>query len=352
MPPINRQILPRARQPRWAVALVLVVTAALLPFQLTVLSGRTGPRVEATAPHQPERGIVVRDPEPVEEPVVRHEVDRPEPAPKREAPPRRGRLWAFRGLGAWIDSYDFDDVDARRAIATMRANGVRTLYVQTGRYNTPAQVDPEAGRWLEAAHDAGLAVVGWYLPGYKRMPLDVARTVAVARYSYNGHRFDALGIDVEYKALVRHVPRWNKRVALHAQLVRRALGRDYPIAAITPPPLQMSVAPRTWFGFPWRELARSSDLIMLMNYWNYRLCPPHCAEPFTYRNVQITRALVGDPDCPIHVIGGVADSVSVSEVRGFARASRQSGAIGASMYDFLTTRPVFWRILRTLATLS
>jgi hypothetical protein len=231
---------------------------------------------------------------------------------------------------------------------------VQTLFLQTGRYNTKEAIAPEAGEWLTAAHAAGLKVVGWYLPSYRRLAREVRRTVAIARFRAGAERFDGLGIDVEFKDEVRHVPTWNDRVARHASAVRRAVGGDYPVAAITPTPLGMAVAPQRWTGFPWRALARASDVVMLMSYWSFRddcrEVPSHCAYRYTVENVRRARALTGGS--PINVIGGVGDSISLAELGEFVRGALASRAIGASLYDFFTTEDVFWAFLAKLGALS
>jgi hypothetical protein len=233
-----------------------------------------------------------------------------------------------------------------RTIARMRRAGVRTLYVQTGWPSTRNRVVSAAGRWLVAAHRAGIKVVGWYLPHYKNLRKDVRRTIAIARYSRAGHRFDGLGIDVEYRSAVRNQWRWMHRVARHAQIVRARLPR-YPVASIPPTPLQMRVAPGYWAGFPWRALGRNSDALMLMSYWSDR---DGC--PFTKSNVQLTRRLSGVRRMPIHIIGGVGDRINRRQLHAFVRAARDAGADGASIYDVGTTRPAWWRLLARLRTLG
>lgn len=340
----------RARRLPAAVALV---AAILLPAQIVVGLGRgraaPAPPAPAALPLiEPGPGL------PETLPVVPTRRPVPRPVPKPEPGPEPSdELRAFGGLGAWVDVYDFDALAVAPTIARMRAHGVRTLYIQTGRYNTQSAVDPAVGPWLVAAHGAGMDVVGWYLPGYRALGKDVRRTVAVAGYEFAGHRFDAVGVDIEFKGEVAHVPTWNERVVKHLQKVRARLDAT-PVAAITPPPLQMDVAPLRWAGFPWRGIAANADVIMLMSYWSYRDCPDtpdHCAHPFTVKNVQITRSLIGDDEMPIHTIGGVGDRVTRREVAEFARGAAEVGAYGASLYDYRTTRPSYWRHLETLAGL-
>ncbi|MFA5889951.1 MAG: hypothetical protein WDA27_03190 [Actinomycetota bacterium] len=338
---------------RHAPAVIVTALMAILPAQ----AGLLAVRARAVAP--PHTTAAAPAPS-VEKPASVQTSAEPRPVPTRvvQAPRRAAarapsdRLSVFGGLGAWVDLYDYGALDPARAVAMLRSHGVRTLYMQTARYNSGSGITPVAGRWLVAAHRAGIKVVGWYLPDYADMSRDVARTVAVARARISGHRFDAVGIDIEEKANVKGRDDWNRRVARHASLVRAELGRSYPLTAITPTPLGMAVAPARWAGFPWRSLAASTDVMMLMNYWSYRTdCPTnadHCAYGYTRGNVDRVRALVGK-SVPIHVIGGVADVIDAAEVADFAHAALDSRVFGASLYDLRTTADAFWGLLERLA---
>lgn len=265
------------------------------------------------------------------------------------------RLDVFRGLGAWVDLYDMH-LKPRATVARMRAAGVRTLYLQTGRSNTKSMVDPRVGAWLAESHRAGIKVVGWYLPYYRDLRRDTVRTIAIARYSANGHRFDGLGIDIEFRSVKQTVAVWNKRVAAHSAAVRKAVGKAYPIAAIPIPPLQMALRPGAWSNFPWKQIARNSDALMLMAYWSERRgCPEiarHCAGLWTRANVQHARRLAGRDDVLIHIIGGIGNAISRDELRAFIGAAKAARADGASIYDVATTSAAMWRDLAALASLG
>lgn len=278
--------------------------------------------------------------------------DRAAPAASRarpDEPDRATGLDMFRGLGAWVDLFDMG-LDPGRTVRTMAQHGVKTLYLQTGHSYSRRAVHPGVGPWLVQAHRAGIAVVGWYLPDYSKPALDRRRTLAIATYSYWGHRFDGLGIDIENRRGVRSARKWSQRVVQHAAAVNRALREDYPIASIPPTPLQMRLAPSMWTGFPWRQLGEHTDAFLLMSYWSERGgCPRirhHCAYEFTRYNVELTRRLVGDPNAIVHVIGGVGDRINGPQLRAFARGAQDGGANGASIYDVATTRPSWWKSLR------
>ena len=89
-----------------------------------------------------------------------------------------------------------------------------------------------------------------------------------------------------------------------------------------------------------------------MAYWSFRddcaQVPSHCASGYTSGNVAQVRSLTGDRSLPVHVIGGVADNVTTSEVADFASAARSAGVIGGSLYDFRTTTAACRSPLRRL----
>jgi len=296
-------------------------------------------------------------PTPTPTPAPRPAV-KPKPRPAKKIGPN---ITAFRGLGAWVDIYDYNDVVPEDAVADMQAKGVKTLYLQTGRWNTQAK-DPSnesfedatlVARWLEAAHAHGIKVVGWYLPAYDDLARDVRRTVAIAQYrSGTGQPFDALAIDIEYRQQMPSQTAWNAAVAEQARQVRAVLGSKYPIGAITPAPLQMEVRPQYWAGFPWVQLGASADVFMPMAYWSFRddcsSNPDHCAYGYTKGSVDKVRELTGRPNVPVHVIGGVANAVTTQEVRDFVSAAARAGVYGGSLYDYRTTSSDYWAVLAKL----
>ena len=117
--------------------------------------------------------------------------------------------------------------------------GVRTLYLQTGNYSQRADlVRPSAlGRFVDAAHAAGLRVVAWYLPSFLYPAQDTRRALAAIRFrSPTGQRFDAFALDIE-ASLVRHVPLRNQRLLRLSAQLRAATGPGYALGAIIPSPV-------------------------------------------------------------------------------------------------------------------
>ena len=59
---------------------------------------------------------------------------------------------AFRGLGAWVDTYDYSALSPATAAADLQAHGVRTLYLGTARYDSATDILYPNGiaAWLAA----------------------------------------------------------------------------------------------------------------------------------------------------------------------------------------------------------
>ncbi|MFA5889953.1 MAG: Ig-like domain-containing protein [Actinomycetota bacterium] len=272
----------------------------------------------------------------------------------------RAPTTAFKRLGVWIDIWDYGvnrGLDPATEIPKLRDHGVRTIFIETARSSDSSAFVRKSALpgWIERAHAAGIKIVGWYLPWYcDTMDTDVSRTVAIARYrTPNGQAFDGLGIDIEYRRgcdYDNHL--FNAGIVEHLRRVRAGAGGTYPIVAITPAPLQMEVSPSSWAGFPWASIGRYSDAVAPMGYWSYRTdCdtkPEHCAYGYSLGNTTEARRLTG---LPVHLIGGVGDDVTTSEVADFVKAATNARAYGGSLYDLRTTKSSYWTSLEKLTGL-
>jgi hypothetical protein len=249
----------------------------------------------------------------------------------------------FRGAGAWVDVWDYapayQDPDEAPVVgsadvAAMAASGARTLYLQTaGVARTVGSTeDPDLlGRFLAAAHARGVRVVGWYAPSLADPGKDLARLLAAARFSAAGERFDGLAVDVDVNPA--NPEDTNSLLALSRRL-RAEVGPRFPLAVIVPPPavLEHSASP-----FPWRPLHGLYDAWIPRLFWT--LLGPDGADPasLTRQSVSRLRELVGDPGAAVHPLGGMGSAVTVAQVRAFLGAAAETGALGASVYDFRST---------------
>ena len=254
---------------------------------------------------------------------------------------------AYAGLGTWVDIFDGPLIlQPRTTSATMAARGVRTVFVETSNYRQQADIVGAAAlaRLLEALHDRGLRVVAWYLPGFQNPSLDLRRALAALRFSTRrGDSFDGFALDIE-AAVVRLGLRNQRLLALSRRL--RSLAGNAALGAIVPSPRGMELRPAYWPGFPWAELREVYDVFLPMDYYTYRFDGPDAAYGYLARSLAIIRRLTGDPDVPVHLVGGIADRTDAAEAEAFAQAIRDDGGVlGWSLYDWGTTSRAVWRAL-------
>jgi hypothetical protein len=256
------------------------------------------------------------------------------------------RAAPFRGTGAWVSLFTNEWKNPVAAAQSMAANGVRTLYLETGRSNTPAIAKPETGAFLDAAHAAGLDVVAWYYPTFRNPYLDIARLLATARFaSPAGATFDGIGIDIEDSS-VKIITRRNARLLSVMRRVRAAIP-SMPIGAITYPPVALDLNTRVWPTFPWVEVARLSDAMIPMAYWRYRTHTPVGAAWYTASNLVALRFLTGRPNLVVHMVGLVP--ASLAEVAAFAKEAGANGAAGLSLYPAQGVASDAWPLLNSAA---
>ena len=273
----------------------------------------------------------------------------PNPVVVTPPPPPRtgGDLSPFQGMGTWVDIYDSSWSHPRAAVADMAARGVRTLYLETSNFNRPSAFvyREETAAFVDAAHEDGIRIVAWYLPGFVDLAVDLRRSLAAVRFRTDaGNGFDAFGLDIESPAVRDPSVRTQRLLDLSAGL-REGAG-DYPLGAIIPSPRGMVRNSSYWPGFPYANLAAVYDVFMPMTYYTWRVSGTEGARDYTARNIEIIRSEVGTDQEPIHVIGGIANESSNAETRGFVRGVREHGIVGASFYTFPTTQPDEWPILQ------
>lgn len=263
------------------------------------------------------------------------------------APAHRFTLDAYRGLGAWFDVYDWTTSYARYgpalevdAIDQLASQGVQTLFIQASKWDAPEDVvdQPRLLAFIERAHQRGISVVAWYLPTLDDVGRDVHRLLAIAALPVDG-----LAVDIEARN-VGDVAERNRRLVQLSSYVRAALPGEVIGAIPLEPVLLEDVNPHYWPGFPWAQIAPSYDVWLPMGYWTNRRSdsPWRDAHAYTAENIDRLRARIGQPNAPIHALGGIGDATTTAEVIGFRIAAMERGAIGGSIYDFRTTSAPLW----------
>ena len=175
----------------------------------------------------------------------------------------------FAGLGTWVDIYSAEWANPEEAVAAMAKHGVKTIYLETGNYSHAAPVfRPErAGRFIDAAHAAGMKIVAWYLPSFLNVRIDAAKAVGAIRFlSANGERFNGFALDIEATKVRSLALRDRRLLALSADSPARP--SPVPLGAITPSPVGMS--PSYWPDIPYSSLTRYYQAFLPMAYFTIR----------------------------------------------------------------------------------
>lgn len=266
------------------------------------------------------------------------------------APPAPGEgLVAFEGLSTWIDTYD-TGLSPEEQVRIAAESGVQTIFHQVSRQRTDGSLHDydRLVTVLEEAHDRGLRVVVWTIPDFVEPARDRARAkAAMAFVTPRGDRPDGFGLDIETTNQDDIALRTTRLLRLSHQL-REWAGPDYPMAAVVLPPLQLELNTAWWPDFPYAELAGYYDVMVPMSYSSYRGSDAATTHGWNLGNVVRLRELVGDPDLPVHLAGGIADELP--EVGAFVQAARDGFVMGAGLYDLHTTPPEAWPVLAALRT--
>jgi hypothetical protein len=261
---------------------------------------------------------------------------------------------AYAGLGTWLDIYATSSwVHPRREVAAMARDGVRTLYLQTGNYEQSTDLvrAHALGRFIDAAHAAGLRVVAWYLPSFGDPAREARRALAAIRFrSAQGERFDSFALDIEAGIVKPASLRTERLLRLSARL-RAAVGRRYPLGAIIPSPVGIRRHRHYWPQFPYRRLARVYDVFLPMAYATDRgVHGSTGTRAYDAADVAIIRARTGRRDVPIHLIGGIAGTMGAAETAGFMQAVAECAPLGYSLYEFPITPRATWEALAAAPT--
>ncbi|HUR19123.1 MAG TPA: hypothetical protein VMZ51_09360 [Acidimicrobiales bacterium] len=333
-------------------------TALPPPPATTTVPTTTAPvNVPATAPPAPPTTTAATTTTPPP-PLPSTAAPAPAPAPlvtgAQPTPVTAEEIGPYRGLGTWVDVYDWSNTYTNGRPTTspddldrMAEAGVQTLYIQASKHDAPSDVlEPELLQaYIDRAGARGVNVVVWYLPTLVDVGRDLRRLQAVAALP----GIDGLAVDIEARN-VGDVNERNRRLVELSSSLRQSLpGRT--IAAIVLPPVVLEVVnPNFWPNFPYHEIARSYDLWMTMGYWTNRKADSGYRDAYRYtrENVERLRAGLGQPDAPVHPIGGIGTSTNAGDVDGYIRAIADTRGIGGSLYDWHTTAAALWPALRGL----
>ncbi|MDQ6928633.1 MAG: hypothetical protein M3159_08215, partial [Actinomycetota bacterium] len=239
------------------------------------------------------------------------------------------------------------------SVERMAAVGVKTLYLQAARAEDPSSpgdlIHPGIlAAFVQRAHANGIAVVGWYLPHLGDVADDMRHLQAMLDFAPGGHGFDSISVDIEWRNSVADPDERSARLVDLSQRVRAAANGVPVSATVLPPVVTDVISPTFWPRFPWHQISSLFDVWLPMDYWTNRAdgSPYRDAHRYTADNIRLLREDLGDSGAPVHVIGGIGDKATLDDYQGFMAAAGEQGVIGVSMYDFATTVPEAWPILR------
>ncbi len=229
------------------------------------------------------------------------------------------------GPGIWMNIWSHPPVNEVESYClNLNSHGVRNVFVQTSRSNTEAIRNPDRlARLIETCHRYKIRVIAWSFSMLDSPEADAQKLVAAARFrTPHGHKFDSVAANIE-----KDLSAW--KVEKYSQILRKELGKDYPLVVVVFSPLNRSPqVART----PWKLLDKYYDVIAPMNYWNSKYAD-YKAYDYTRDTVRKVRELVGRPDAEIHVIGD-GMKTHANEIHDFMRACRDNGVTSASLYPF------------------
>jgi len=335
----------------------LTTTTTAAPTTTTAAPTTTVP--PSTTTTGPRRAVAA--PTTTAPPAVRAPAPQPPVLIGPVTPPPPRNISVYRGLGTWVDAYDFSPqyqpnggppAVTPDSMDDLAAAGVKTLYLQGAKddIRSPGDlVNPEIlGPMLNRAHARGIKVVAWYLPKFYDLDSDMRRFLAMRDFRANGEGFDGIGNDIEWtKDVPNHAER-NLRLIELSHRLRDAVGSEALAAIPLPPVLIETINPKYWPAFPWHELAPLYDVWMPMAYWTFRTKSSGYRDAYRYteENVRRIRTNLGLPGAVVHPVGGTDNKSNDDDYRGFVRACIESGSVGGSIYDWRTTPLPSFAILR------
>ncbi|MFN8554278.1 MAG: hypothetical protein U0103_22610 [Candidatus Obscuribacterales bacterium] len=226
------------------------------------------------------------------------------------------------GSGVWMNMWNYPAGDYDTFCQGLHAKGVRNLFIQTSRSNTPAVANPEKlGPLIDACHKYKIHVIAWSFAELWNPTADADKLIQAAHFSSpTGQHIDAVAADLEKNLAPAKVEAYSKHL-------RQALGPNYSIIAVVYSPLNL--APQV-AQIPWKMLDRYYDVIAPMNYWNSKYKKLDAYE-YTKATIQKVRQLVGRPDVEIHIIGDAMGTNS-STITPFFKACQEGQVTSASLY--------------------
>ena len=231
------------------------------------------------------------------------------------------------GKGIWVNIWNYP-VNPDMYCEYLKSKGIDTIYLQISRSNTPAIKDPvKLNKIIKSAHSRDIKVIGWTY-SFLRDPISDAQKFiqAVFYKTQDGDSLDGMATDLEEITN-------SKSIETFAKAIRKAVGNDYPLIAITFSPVLKRADPK---HYGWKTIANNFDIIAPMTYWHgfVKLRSRQGAYDYTTETIAKIKEFTQKDDIKIHLIGD-GQKTSSSEIAGFLKAASEHGVNGGvSLYPW------------------
>lgn len=245
-------------------------------------------------------------------------------------------LQLIAGKGTWLTYGAWAALGTKTILQQMEAQGMHYVYLETAASCCSFYGQLPLDRFVDAAHDAGIAVITWNYDALTNLKADEASAQQALAYRTRlGSGTDGFTADLEQNLSAG-------AVGSFSQYVRGLLGPDgLYVATIYPP--------QDGFNTPLKVLSQYANAFAPMDYWH------GLAEEYTYTQVyqyvenSIHQLEASVPDMPIQVIAETYDiydsgsgpaegiySPGPYEEEAAIMAATQEGAQSICFYDLHT----------------
>lgn len=235
------------------------------------------------------------------------------------------------GKGIWINIWNYPS-NPDMYCEYLKSKGIDTIYLQISRSNTPAIKDPsKLNKIIKSAHDREIKVIGWTYSFLKDPLSDAEKFIKAIFYKTpDGDSLDGMAADIEEVTNSRSIETF-------AKVVRKAVGADYPLIAVTFSPVLKKANPK---NYAWKTIASNFDIIAPMTYWHgfIKLRSEKGAYDYTTETIAKIKEYTQKDDIKIHLIGD-GQKTSNEEIIGFLKAAEDHNVnAGVSLYPWYTPK--------------
>ena len=235
------------------------------------------------------------------------------------------------GKGIWINIWNYP-ANPDMYCEHLKSKGIDTIYLQISRSNTPAIKNPtKLNKIIKSAHSRNIKVIGWTYSFLKDPLSDAEKFIQAVNYKTpDGDSLDGMAADIEEVTNSRSIETF-------AKAVRKAVGFNYPLIAITFSPVLKRAQPQ---HYAWKTIADNFDIIAPMTYWHgfvkYR--SEKGAHDYTVQTIAKIKEYTQKDDIKIHLIGD-GQMTSKNEIEGFLKAAEEQKInAGVSLYPWYTPK--------------